>query len=105
MRPGATAGAGRATRRSRCGLPPALADLVAAYLVTADELAELRPKVTQLQRALLTRILIEQAKGIIAATHNIGIREAFDVLRRYARNHNAAIHEVANAVINRGLRP
>jgi AmiR/NasT family two-component response regulator len=49
--------------------------------------------------------VVEQAKGIIAATRNIAIHEAFEVLRRYARNHNAAIHEVANAVINRGLRP
>lgn len=40
-----------------------LAELVATYLVTADELAELRPRVAQLQRALRTRIVIEQAKG------------------------------------------
>jgi AmiR/NasT family two-component response regulator len=48
--------------------------------------------------------VIEQAKGFIAATNSIGIDDAFHLLRRYARNHNAAIHAVAHAVVNGGLR-
>ena len=47
--------------------------------------------------------MIEQAKGIIAATNTIGVDEAFDLLRRYARNRT--IHDVATAVVNHRLRP
>lgn len=84
---------------------PLLADLLAAYLEAVDELAELRPRTTQLQQALVSRVAIEQAKGIIAATNNVGIDEAFDILRRYARRHSITIHDTAAAVINLGLRP
>lgn len=59
----------------------------------------------QLQRALNTRIVIEQAKGIVAATRNIGIDEAFDRLRKYARSHSIRIHDVAIRVVERTLLP
>ena len=58
----------------------------------------------QLQTALTTRVLIEQAKGIIAESQHTGVEEAFNQLRRHARAHNARIHDVAHAVVNLGLR-
>lgn len=58
----------------------------------------------QLQMALTTRVLIEQAKGIIAQSQGVGVDEAFNLLRRHARAHNARIHDVAHAVVNLGLR-
>jgi PAS domain S-box-containing protein len=59
----------------------------------------------QLQTALNTRIIIEQAKGIIAATRNVEIEEAFERLRAYARSHSTRIHEVATRVVQRTLLP
>lgn len=67
-----------------------------------DQLAELTG---QLQQALTTRVVIEQAKGMVAAQRAIGVEEAFDVLRRHARDHNATLQAVASAVVTLGLRP
>jgi GAF domain-containing protein len=57
----------------------------------------------QLQRALNSRILIEQAKGVIAHTANVDMNEAFALLRGYARSHNQTLHETAEKVINRSI--
>jgi GAF domain-containing protein len=84
---------------------PSLTEELDEYLAAMSELAELRTRVGQLQQALVSRVAIEQAKGIIAATSEIPVDEAFDRLRRYARRHNRAIRDVAEAVVRRGLRP
>jgi PAS domain S-box-containing protein len=59
----------------------------------------------QLQTALSSRLVIEQAKGMIAVHRGIGVDEAFRVLRKHARDHNANLHDVATAVVTLGLRP
>lgn len=71
---------------------------------TTSELTRLRPEVEQVQHALGSRVAIEQAKGFMAASNGISVDQAFEALRRYARNHNAPIHAVADAVANRQLR-
>jgi GAF domain-containing protein len=53
----------------------------------------------QLQTALNSRVVIEQAKGALAQHGKLTMDEAFDRLRRYARNHNARLSEVARKVI------
>jgi len=58
----------------------------------------------QLQRALDSRVVIEQAKAFVAADRGIGVDDAFEVLRRYARSNNRKLNEVASAVVN-GFRP
>lgn len=67
-----------------------------------DRLAQLTE---QLQQALTTRVLIEQAKGMVAAQRGTGVEEAFEVIRRHARDHNATLRAIADAVVNLGLRP
>lgn len=54
----------------------------------------------QLQRALNGRILIEQAKGMIAHTSNVDMGAAFALLRDYARSHNQTVYETADRMIN-----
>lgn len=54
----------------------------------------------QLQRALKGRILIEQAKGMIAHTSNVDMGAAFALLRDYARSHNQTVYETADRIIN-----
>jgi hypothetical protein len=61
---------------------------------TRDELAE------QLQTALDSRVLIEQAKGVLAERMGVDVTEAFATLRGYARNNGRKIREVARAVID-----
>lgn len=82
-----------------------LADIATGYLVHASEADSQRRLVEHLQQALDTRMIIEQAKGMLAATQGVSIDTAFQVLRKHARNHNARIHDVAHAVVHLGLRP
>ena len=58
----------------------------------------------QLQTALTTRVVIEQAKGMIAQRHGVTVDQAFELLRRHSRAHNARIHDVASAVVSLGLQ-
>lgn len=62
-----------------------------------------RTTAEQLEHALTSRIQIEQAKGMIAVREAINVDEAFAWLRKHSRCHNAPIHEVARAVVERGL--
>jgi AmiR/NasT family two-component response regulator len=62
-------------------------------------LEELRVRNGQLERALQSRVLIEQAKGILAERYGIGVEEAFELLRRAARSSRTRIHHVAAEVL------
>lgn len=53
----------------------------------------------QLNHALRSRIVIEQAKGMVAEREHLDLDAAFTTLRTYARNHNLRLVEVAHAVI------
>jgi hypothetical protein len=57
----------------------------------------------QLQTALNSRILIEQAKGVLAEHGNLTMVTAFDRLRSYARRHNLRLSAVAQQVIDTDL--
>src|SRR3712207_6821972 len=52
----------------------------------------------QLEHALQSRIAIEQAKGIIAERYGLDVEEAFQLLRRAARQHRMKIHDLVAAV-------
>jgi GAF domain-containing protein len=53
----------------------------------------------QLTHALNSRVVIEQAKGMVSERLNLDMQEAFAVLRTHARNHNLRLVDVAEAVI------
>jgi len=57
----------------------------------------------QLNLALNSRIVIEQAKGMLAERATIGVDEAFEGLRAYARSHGLRLVTVAESVINGSL--
>lgn len=81
-----------------------LADIGAAYLVRAGELAQSRQLAAQLQGALDSRVLIEQAKGMVAREHHISVDKAFDRLRDHSRATRMPLREVAEAVVRHGLQ-
>lgn len=58
---------------------------------------------SQLQRALDSRVAIEQAKGFIAQTHQVDLDTAFRLLRSYARSHQLLLMDVARAVTEREI--
>jgi GAF domain-containing protein len=59
---------------------------------------------SQLQVVLNSRVMIEQAKGILAERLQTTPDEAFVMLRRYARDHNHPLTQLAGDVI-RGTTP
>jgi AmiR/NasT family two-component response regulator len=46
-------------------------------------------------------VIIEQAKGVLAQRGGLDMDRSFDVLRRYARDHNLRLTDVARAVVRR----
>jgi GAF domain-containing protein len=82
-----------------------LADIASSYVINASKLARQRRVSEQLREALTSRIVIEQAKGILAAERGISINKAFELLRGHARSHRASLRSVAEAVVDLGLRP
>jgi GAF domain-containing protein len=81
------------------------ADMATSYIVSASELDRQRRVNEQLREALESRIVIEQAKGMLAAERGIPVDQAFEVLRRHARNNGVTLRSVARAVVSRELRP
>ena len=59
----------------------------------------------QLSNALNSRIVIEQAKGIISQATNCDMDDAFGRLRSHARNHNEGLTEVAWGLVEGTLKP
>ncbi len=53
----------------------------------------------QLQTALNSRVIIEQAKGVVAQSLGVGMDAAFDRLRRHARHNNLRLVEVARRTV------
>ena len=84
-------------------LGQALADVASVALVQDKAAADQRTVNEQLQTALDSRIVLEQAKGVIAQQGSLPMDEAFAVLRRYARDHNLRLTAVAEAVVTRRL--
>ena len=87
------------------GLATAFADIAGSCVEHSVDLDRLRRTVDQLQHALDSRVIIEQAKGMLAADAQISVDEAFARLRKHANDHNASLRSVADAVVNLGLRP
>jgi hypothetical protein len=77
----------------------ALADAAAAIVATQHALTRSVRTASQLQSALSSRVVIEQAKGIIAEHRGVPVDEAFKLLRSHSRDQRRSIHEVAAEVI------
>jgi GAF domain-containing protein len=78
----------------------ALVDVATIGILQERAVREQELVAGQLQAALNSRVQIEQAKGILAERLSTSPDQAFLLLRRYARNHNQALTELAADVIN-----
>ncbi|MFE7174575.1 GAF and ANTAR domain-containing protein [Streptomyces sp. NPDC057616] len=84
-------------------LGQALADAAGWALERDRRLRRTRALADQLEHALTSRIIIEQAKGTLAARHSVSVDEAFRILRSHARSHRRRLADVASEVVARKL--
>ncbi|WP_460800748.1 GAF and ANTAR domain-containing protein [Nocardioides pacificus] len=82
-----------------------MANMATAYLINASLYDKQRRLAEQLQGALESRIVIEQAKGVLSNEYGVDVDEAFARMRSHARTHGASVQAVARAVLDVGLRP
>jgi GAF domain-containing protein len=82
-----------------------LADVATIAIIQHRTTMDAQTLNDQLSHALNSRIIIEQAKGMVSQATNCGMDAAFDRLRRHARNHNARLTDVAEAVVTAALAP
>jgi GAF domain-containing protein len=80
-----------------------LADVGTSYVVNASKLRQQEQLSEQLQEALESRVIIEQAKGITAQQNSVTVDHAYQLMRRHARNNNASLRLVAEAIVAVGL--
>ena len=76
-----------------------LADVATAYIVNARVLASSSKLAHQLEWALQSRVVIEQAKGKLSERWGMDPGSAFQVMRRYARSQGLRLHDVAQDVV------
>ena len=71
----------------------------------AGEAARLAVTVTQLEHALVARVRVEQAIGVLAERHRLRPRQAFDLLRNTARSRGEKVTEIAGTVVDSTSNP
>lgn len=81
----------------------ALADMATITILQHRAAVESQVLNEQLNLALNSRVLIEQAKGVLTERAGIDMEQAFTRLRNHARNHNLRLVDVAQQVIDRTL--
>ena len=78
----------------------ALADIATISIIKDRTAATLTQLVEQLQTALNSRVVIEQAKGVLAARLEIDMDDAFSRLRHRARSHHERLTDVAHDLLD-----
>ncbi len=83
----------------------AMAQVAATGLLQQRSISDRQLLSDQLQAALHSRVVIEQAKGVLAEYLDITVDEAFQELRNHARNNNRKLTELARDVATKHLGP
>ena len=73
--------------------------------VTDDEVAQLRLSVQQLEHALVARVVVEQAIGVLTERQHCSPRQAFERLRQVARARGRKVHDLAREVVASATDP
>jgi hypothetical protein len=85
------------------GVAQALSDVATIGILQERGIREKYVVAEQLQRALDSRVLIEQAKGVVSAMGRMDVDQAFAAIRGYARSNNLTLRAVATGIIDRSL--
>ena len=81
----------------------AFADVATIAILQHRAVTEAHVLNDQLNYALNSRIVIEQAKGVVSERAGLNMERAFALLRNHARNHNLRLVDVARDVIDHNL--
>jgi hypothetical protein len=81
-----------------------IADIAATAIVQTQQILQHRNLVNQLQNALTSRVVLEQAKGVLAERMKIDFSTAFAELRSIARSSQRPIHDVAEEIVHDSSR-
>lgn len=84
-------------------LAQALADVATIALIQDRAAADRNLVNEQLQQALESRVVLEQAKGVLSYTGDLDMPSAYSALRHYARDHNIKLSELARALVHRAV--
>jgi len=79
----------------------ALADIATIGLLQERAISSAELITEQLQQALNSRIVIEQAKGFVARTYGVSVDQAFVMLRSYARTNRVRLTDLCRDVLDR----
>lgn len=77
----------------------ALADVATIGIIQERAIAQAETLTEQLQGALNSRVVIEQAKGAVARSFGIGVDDAFERIREYARRNNLKLTDFARRLV------
>jgi len=77
----------------------ALADVATIGILQERTIRDASTIRDQLQQALSSRIVIEQAKGVVAETAKVSMDTAFERIRSHARKHQTPLSEVARQLV------
>jgi len=77
----------------------ALADVATIGLLQERAIRRGEVLTEQLQGALNSRIVIEQAKGVVAQARSVSVDEAFTLIREFARSHNRRLIDLAQTIV------
>lgn len=80
-----------------------LADMATIAIMSRRQYDTVTIRAHQLQHALDSRIIIEQAKGVIAERHHLRPIDAFEAIRHHARNRQRTVRDVAQDIIGGAL--
>jgi len=80
-------------------LGQAFADVATIGILQDRRISAAERRAEQLQHALDSRVVIEQAKGILAQRHGIAPEEAFQALRAHARRNHLKVHDLSSQVV------
>lgn len=84
-------------------LAQGLADVATVALIQDRAAADRQLVNEQLQNALDSRVVLEQAKGVLSYSGSLDMAAAYATLRQYARDHNLKLTELSRALVERAL--
>jgi GAF domain-containing protein len=77
----------------------AVADTIAVTIANAHAHARLADEAINLRRAMESRAVIEQAKGVLMAQRRVDADQAFEILRQASQRYNRKLREIAEGIV------